>query len=722
MPTSPPAAARWPLSSFAYGAAMYPEYLPRATWLRMLDQLAGAHGNLVRLLDSAWGHMEPAPGQYQFDLLAQWIDDCAARGLSCLIGTGSYIAPQWLFAQHPGVTPQPQPGAIIDSIGRRNACLHQPAFRAAVQRYVTALATAVGRRAGVVGWQVDNEIDALLHAYCYCPACEQAWAAWLERRFATADRANDELGLRYWGFQVDRLADIRLPRVVGLYNGHPVLKLTERFFRRDMVLEFLAEQARILRDHQVTGWIVHDFASRTELSSDSLTEEDIFDLRGNNLYVEGVNVAGAVEANVAATDAAAFWGSWALACEHLRTVHGQNAFLCLETSCGAIGGTVFPRTYTTPAQQRFNQLFLTAHGANGMLYWSGNSWHGGPWPVWRSMFDYEGEPESDFARFTAMGALFARWGATLLAHPPLAEAAFVHDLENKLYADHFPVHPMRASKFALASVPGSLATPKDFFSAATEPFRQLGWGINGLSSRRLRDAATLRKYQLIVLIGNACLDDPRQAQGLQAYVEQGGTLVIGPLVNYLEPSGVFRRRGLGGNLERLGGARVKSYRLFGPIDHTRQPHARLGWDDAAGVFTGESELFSGLCETLKVGQHAEVIGRLRSADPSVHDAPAALRVRHGAGTVYRFAAWPEDWRRLLPRLGQPTVPFLAAPLPAGVQSVPRTDGSLFVLNGLSVPTTVHLIPGLRDRLTGQPLAAAQTIPPLDVLWVERGGA
>ena len=657
----------------------------------MLDELCNADFNLVRLFDSAWGFLEPVSGEYRFELASQWIDDCAQRGLDCLIGTGSYIAPQWLFSAHPEILHQPKDAKPYDPKGRKSACLNQPAYRDAVLRYVHSLGAALGGKPGVVGWQLDNEIDALLDKPCYCSVCEGAWTSWLERHFQTAECLNEKFGLTYWGFQIGQLRDVRLPSEIFERKWHPALKLAERFFRRDSILEFLGIQADALRKERVNGWILHDFMNCAELSSDSLKEKDFLDLRGTNYYFDLTN-----------TESPAQWSARAIACEHARNVHGQSAVLITETSSGATGGATLFGDYATPSQYRFRILYSVAQGGNGVSLWSANSWHGGPWPLWRSMFDYENEPEIDFRRYGEMGAFFKRWGDQLLAHPPAAEVAFVHDYENESYESSFPFLPRR----------------NEFLPEATEPLRQLGCGLDGLPPWRLRDSRTLNRYKLILLINNACLDDPRYAEGLKSYVEQGGILVIGPLVNFQEKWGVFRRNGLGGNFEELCGSVIRSFRKLGSQENTGEPPAYVMWDDNHGVFSGRSDILAGLLEVLKVKGDCEIIARLRSTDPSLDGVPVATRKPLGKGMVYRLAAWPEDWSRIVPKLVQPSAQFLAAPLPAGVQCVPRADASLFILNGMPKPAEISLISGLWDRLSERFLETRETLQPYDLLWIE----
>jgi hypothetical protein len=65
-----------------------------------------------------------------------------------------------------------------------------------------------------------------------------------------------------------------------------------------------------------------------------------------------------------------------------------------------------------------------------------------------------------------------------------------------------------------------------------------------------------------------------------------------------------------------------------------------------------------------------------------------------------------------------THPLLAAPLPDGVLAVPRTDNSLFLMNGTSQPLQFTLRHAAKDRISGHSIEAARKLAPYEVLWLE----
>ena len=88
--------------------------------------------------------------------------------------------------------------------------------------------------------------------------------------------------------------------------------------------------------------------------------------------------------------------------------------------------------------------------------------------------------------------------------------------------------------------------------------------------------------------------------------------------------------------------------------------------------------------------------------------------------MIKLAFWPGDdsvlklFGELAPRDGSP----LSAAAPAGVQAVPRSDGSLFVINTSSQPAAIGLARPVSDLVSGKRLEGAVQLKPYEVLWLE----
>jgi len=203
------------IDRFLYGASVYPELQTREEWNRMLDEFQKARFTVVRVTESSWGNLETAPGKHDFGWLKDFLDDVHRRRMKAILGTSSYIVPQWLAEEHPDILMQVEPGVRANPHSRHSVCLNHPVYREAVRRYVLALGRAFKDHPAVIGWQLDNEIEHKVNRICYNPACERAWHEWLKKTYRTADEFNQRLLLVSWGMKVGTLDKVPLP-------GHPV--------------------------------------------------------------------------------------------------------------------------------------------------------------------------------------------------------------------------------------------------------------------------------------------------------------------------------------------------------------------------------------------------------------------------------------------------------------------------------------------------------------------
>ncbi|MGH9611945.1 MAG: Beta-galactosidase C-terminal domain, partial [Bryobacteraceae bacterium] len=69
-------------------------------------------------------------------------------------------------------------------------------------------------------------------------------------------------------------------------------------------------------------------------------------------------------------------------------------------------------------------------------------------------------------------------------------------------------------------------------------------------------------------------------------------------------------------------------------------------------------------------------------------------------------------------LAPPDESPLAAAVPPEVQAVPRTDGSLFVINTSARPATIRLARSASDLISERKLDGAVQLKPYEVLWLE----
>lgn len=86
-----------------FGAAYYPEYLPRRPIEEDMRLMKEAGFNLIRVAESAWSTWEPREGVFDFSLLQKTLNAAQNYGLSVIVGTPTYAIPPWLSRKCPDI-------------------------------------------------------------------------------------------------------------------------------------------------------------------------------------------------------------------------------------------------------------------------------------------------------------------------------------------------------------------------------------------------------------------------------------------------------------------------------------------------------------------------------------------------------------------------------------------------------------------------------------------
>jgi hypothetical protein len=173
-----------------------------------------------------------------------------------------------------------------------------------------------------------------------------------------------------------------------------------------------------------------------------------------------------------------------------RAAHGVDRFLITETRFGVAGDTA---TWdAAPVWEQFRMWVLqpVAFRASGLLFWSGNRWHGGHWPHWGGLLDRTGQPEPDFPWGMQMGELFEKWGKKLLEAPVLSSAAILTDFDQRAALQVYP----------------HTASSKQLLGEAFDLLHRLGIGTDTIPLVNVQKKDLLRKYALLVLAADSALD------------------------------------------------------------------------------------------------------------------------------------------------------------------------------------------------------------------------
>jgi beta-galactosidase len=698
----PEAAAIMP-GVFLYGASVYPELQTREEWNKMLDDFQHAHMNCVRASESSWGNLETAPGHFNFGWLRDFLDDLANRKMKAILGTSTFIPPQWLVGKHPETLLQPLPNYPGDPMSRKSPCMNHPLYRQACRRYISAIGHEFKNHPAVIGWQLDNEIEFMVRVICYNPACEKAWQDWLQKTYHTPEEFNERLDLVSWGMKIDSFDEVPKPRLgieslgnVLEFTGStdarrrlPALCLADFHFRRDVILGFMADQVQSLQEAGAQQPILTDWNTVWTAIADDPQAAKFMDIAGLNYYQPSA-------------DAPEYWSDLSWHQDMHRSAYGQRHFITTETRFGVTGQTYMWDPVPTREQYHMWGLEAAAFGSSGLLYWTGNRWRGGHWPQWGGLLDWSGHPEPDFDWAAELGEFYQKWGTQLLKNPVLATAVVLTDFDQRATLEVYP-----HIKASLSVLPQTFDT-----------VHRLGIGVDSMNLASAEDPAKLEKYSLVLIPAATALDSPRLPAALQRFAQSGGTVLITPFTAYTDGNGIFRGDGFAANLKGLTGGLVRTIRWMGSPENSGRKTQKVEWQ--GGGMSGISPVgLDGYCEFMEVDDESTVIARFDSDQPILAGKPAVTLRKLGQGSVVKLGFWPADdsLLRLLQRFVPDRQAFLAAPTPPGVLAVPRADHSLFIINTTGKPQAIHLSKSARDRISGIDRSGLAELKAYEVAWL-----
>ncbi|HUI44234.1 MAG TPA: beta-galactosidase, partial [Terriglobia bacterium] len=649
---------------FIYGVDYYPETWSESQREKDAQMMQAAGINFVRLAEFAWVKMEPSEGRYDFEWLDRALKVLNAHGIKAVLGTPSASPPAWLMAKYPDIAAMSPEGIRYRYGSRRNYCLHNPHYLAAVRAIVTAMAEHYHNHPGVLGWQIDNELGS---PDCYDPDCQAAFQKWCQAKYHSLDALNSAWGTVFWGHTYTAWTQIPLPwnTLGNVYN--PSLALDYHRFFSDATRDFLVMQADILRRIAPGQAITHnemgmfdniDYSSlNTALDFVAWDNYPLFDSNFANYEGPG------------------------LAHDLMRGSKGQQNFMVMEEQGGLPGWTTFWGRQAPPALYRVWAYQAIAHGADGVCYFRWRTSPYGTEQYWQGVLDQDSYPNARYQVVSQMGKELEQISDLLRGSHPVAQAAMLVSPDTR-WAFH--IQPL----------------VKEFdynrqLHLFYDALRRQGVNVNVVFPR-----GDFSPYKIIVA-PSLFVVDPALTGKLTEFVRGGGTLVLTYRTGVKDEHNVFTRQTLPGPLASLAGVAIHDYdphidqpQEIVEADGTRYP-ARV-WFDILSPETAETLATYG--KNYYAGRAAVTLNKV------------------GDGRVYYVGTespsaefYDRLTSRMLPEAGVERGPRL----PDGVEIAEREKAGrkiVFLLNYTANKEKVDLSRSYRDALTGVAGPTAVELP------------
>lgn len=219
---------------------------PEAQWVQDAQLMRTAGFNIARIGEFTWGLCEKEDGKFDFDWLKRAMDVMGDHGIQVVLATPTAAPPIWLTKKHPEILPVDEHGLVKHEGTRRAVCLNSDAYWTYSKRIVENMAQALGNHPQLIAWQIDNALGGHYTEASFNEDTRRDWHGWLEAKYETIERLNDQLGLRYWGQVVSAWTQVPMPMAAPTVHN-PALLLDWNRFCSDTIVQFVGMQADILR-------------------------------------------------------------------------------------------------------------------------------------------------------------------------------------------------------------------------------------------------------------------------------------------------------------------------------------------------------------------------------------------------------------------------------------------------------------------------------------------
>lgn len=409
--------AQSPLGRFApdkmptilYGVAYYPEYMPYDRLDKDVEMMQKAGITVVRVGESTWSSWEPRDGDFQFAWMQRVLDRLHQAGIKVILGTPTYSIPTWLYKEHPDIlvthngtapplddpySPTYPPSLTPGYYGpRQNYDFLNPFFRQAAEKVIRQIVSHFRDHPSVIGYQIDNETYP---NGVPTPYVNAAFLQHLKRKYKTTSAINKIWGLAYWGQLVDSWDD--LPPRNGILN--PGYKLEWEDFQQDIVTDYLAWQAKIVREYKRPDqFITTDFSGGVHTNLDQWAIARNLDIVAANPYFQTQD----------RLNGEGIWSSGDLA----RSLKNTN-YLVTETNAQTIGWDSRSQYPQYPGQLREVVYTHLAAGANMVEYWHWGTLPYGQETYWRGVLSQDLLPNRTYHEVARVAAELKRIGPELV--------------------------------------------------------------------------------------------------------------------------------------------------------------------------------------------------------------------------------------------------------------------------------------------------------------------
>ncbi len=645
-------------SRLVLGTCYYPEHWPKRLWKEDLERMLAAGIEVVRIAEFAWSKVELTEGNFTYAFFDEFLDLAEEAGMKVIFCTPTATPPAWLTEKYPEVLNADINGVLYRHGERRHYNYNSPVYQKLSARIVEKFASHYASRSCIIGWQIDNEVNCEMNVF-YSESDSKAFRVFLQDKYENLEALNEAWGTDFWNQTYTDWEEIHVPRRTysDSTNPHEVLDYTR--FISASARRFVKMQSDIIRKYIKPGDFVTTNGIFGNLDNHQMTKESLdfmmYDSYPNFAYCldDYCDAPGDIKDR-----------KWSRNLAEVRAI--SPVFGIMEQQSGANGwNTRMEAPTPRPGQMTLWTMQSVAHGADYISYFRWRTCTMGTEIYWHGILDYSGRENRRIAEVRQIHEKMQ--GMRELAGSVYeAKVGIIRDYDNIWDAqiDVWHGRVEKASQQALFHALQVSHTPFDYVY------------LNDGSA-----AEDWERYRVLFYPHATIMTKAGEAV-LRAYVEAGGTLVIGCRSGYKSESGRCVMDHLPGLLSDLSSTDIPEYSFIAPD----AGKVAIQWDDTELT----ANVFADLLQP--IGD-----GRLEAVYRSDYYAGSGALISNmiGKGKVYYYGtAFNEESARVFLEKLQVISPYRdVVHVPESCEVAVRRKGEdryLFLLNYDKNPAKIEL--------------------------------
>ena len=508
---------------FYIGTAYYPELWDKEEIKKDVERMKSLGLNTVRIGEFAWSTMEKAEGVYDFEIFKYVMDVMYENGIYTVLCTPSCTPPRWVFKKHPDLMRHGYYGynrIVADVHSRCHPCKTHKGIRVLNAKIAEEMSKALGNHPGLIGWQIDNEVYPYDFG-CFCDRCASEFRVYLKNKYKTIENLNKKWVTNRWSLNYESFDDINPPAPKSW--EHPSHSVEWWRFQCQLINTYVWEQAEAIRKH-----------SSAPIGTDMMMDNAF----SYNLMNKGLDV---VQHNHYDNQDELYKTFFNY--DFYRTLK-KTPFWVTETQPGYNGSYAAYNGYRPCGHNYINSLAPIVQGGEMNLYWLFRCHPTGHELGHGAVYSSAGVPSPIAPSIKKLAQTLDTCGGFLKETRVKSKLALTYSstsVKNFMFA---PIIT-KLDNFDHSFRPLIIDT---FYDA----FRHYNVDV-------IETDKDLDEYEIILAPLLSCFDDCGFGERVTKWVENGGTLIAGPLSDIMTDYAAKHTDKTYSILEELGGIKVKHH-------------------------------------------------------------------------------------------------------------------------------------------------------------------